>query len=340
MPFELYWGYKQMCTIQARGLTVNDCSIPMVQVQIVTYNSGRTLRKCIESVLNQVGVRSVIMVIDNNSSDNSLDIARSYEPKVTCISMPRNYGYGGAHNVGFKRAFETQVEYILTLNPDVELASNYILELIRSCRKDIRCGGVTGKLLRPQSHTEKPVLDSTGLQLERFYHVRDRGSGQPDEGQYNVPGVVWGICGAAALYRTDMLKDIELNGQVFDASFFIYKEDVDLCWRANRRGWYFLYQPTAVAEHLRGWRNDTASSQTNIVLSFSFVNQISLLISHAQGIRAVLVAITVEVVRWSLLFLRRPLAALMAIKLLKERWAKEWAKRRLLKIGDRSARWN
>jgi GT2 family glycosyltransferase len=81
-----------------------------------------------------------------------------------------------------------------------------------------------------------------------------RGHGEFDQGQYDNPGEVFGVDGAAPLYRRVMLEDIKMDGQYFDESFFAHKEDVDLAWRARLFGWGCWYQPQAVAYHQRSFR--------------------------------------------------------------------------------------
>jgi GT2 family glycosyltransferase len=79
----------------------------------------------------------------------------------------------------------------------------------------------------------------------------DRGSKQPDRGQYQTAEYVFGATGAAALYRREMIEDVALNGDFFDPDFFAYREDADVAWRAQLLGWKCLYTPQAVAYHVR-----------------------------------------------------------------------------------------
>jgi hypothetical protein len=96
------------------------------------------------------------------------------------------------------------------------------------------------------------VLDSTGHRLYRNRRAVDRGEREPDTGQYDDAREVFGVGGAAPLLRRAMLDDVRDGDEVFDADFFAYFEDIDLCWRARTRGWRFGYEPAAVARHHRG----------------------------------------------------------------------------------------
>ena len=79
----------------------------------------------------------------------------------------------------------------------------------------------------------------------------DRGADQPDTGQFDTAGEIFGPSGAAAMYRRNALDDVALNGQYFDEDFFAYREDADLAWRCRLFGWTSIYVPTAVAHHRR-----------------------------------------------------------------------------------------
>jgi GT2 family glycosyltransferase len=103
------------------------------------------------------------------------------------------------------------------------------------------------------------VLDSTGIVVTRTRRNVDRDEGRPDRGQRDEQEEVFGVSGAAALLRRAALLDVALEGEPLDASYWMYREDVDLCWRARLLGWRFLYVPAAVAWHARGFgRQDRA----------------------------------------------------------------------------------
>ncbi|WP_067625449.1 glycosyltransferase family 2 protein, partial [Alicyclobacillus acidiphilus] len=282
---------------------------PKVQVQIVTYNSADSIEACICSVLSQTLAIDSILVIDNNSKDETVLLVREF-PGVTVICCPVNLGYAGGHNIGFARAAGSGVDYVVTLNPDVRMERGY-LECLVDKMLSTNLGGITGKLVRPCG-----VLDSAGLEMQGLFHVRDRGSEQPDGPRYAVSEGVWGICGAAAMYRMAMLETIRLpNGMFLDESFFVYKEDVDLCWRARHRGWNFQYEPTAVATHRRTWSRH--SRMADRVVAHSYANQVALLLRHVDAFSLELfAAVAVELVRFFLLMIRRPKAGFQSLRLI------------------------
>lgn len=317
-----------------RMRTEGDMRWPRVQVQIVTYNSADCLKACIESVLLQEPDIYACLIIDNGSEDESEKLATSFGSPVQVLSLGKNVGYSGAHNIGFRRAIDQQADFVLTLNPDCVLEPGYIWDGVTACQEDLHCGGVSGRLLRPSSLDTGVIIDSAGLTMCRFFHVRDRGAGLQDANAFLKPEAVWGVCGAAAIYKVSMLVDLISKSQVLDESFFIYKEDVDLCWRARRRGWYFKYQPTALARHGRAWSRGSRMSAT--AMAHSFANQVTLLIRHAPGLSLGLtMAVLVELIRWCSLLARKPNVAIMAIQHIGEIWGFQWSERRRLSYEDR-----
>ncbi len=308
-----------------------------LQVQIVTYNSEDVIAACLEGLLQQTMLPNRVMIIDNASTDQTKKVMESYQTEFheknilfEIIYLPLNSGYAAAHNQGIKAAVVDQFDYISTLNPDVQLAPDYFMYTISDFRLNAEIGGVTGKLLRPHLHPSPTVIDSAGLRMELFYHVRDRGQDESDHGQYDVPGYVWGICGAAAVYRTKMLEALTYQGQFFDESYFLYKEDVDLCWRGNGVGWKFYYEPRTFAWHQRGWKKGQhISDQAQI---HSFANQIALLVKNVPRFTPMLVlSILVESIRWIGMVFRSPGTAIATLKKIHSTWAKGWAWRKVVR---------
>ena len=298
--------------------SLNPCAFGRVQVQIVTYNSQDYIDRCIQSVLRQTYPSVSLLIIDNASQDRTLSRLAAY-PSIKLHAFETNIGYAAAHNFGFAKAVEDDIAFVLTLNPDIELDPIY-LERTLTIMTDKAIGGVTGKLLRNRNKSETAVdclLDSTGLVMGLLYHARDRGSGQVDMSQYDRLTNVWGICGAAAVYRIAMLKDLApAGGQALEELFFVYKEDVDLCWQANRLGWRFAYESKALAYHERGWK-DGRTPVSWRAKEHSLANQVAILIRHGRIFSPILwISIIAECVRISALALQRPSSAQKTLHLI------------------------
>lgn len=224
---------------------------PSVAVTIVTYNSGRFIRRCLEFLAEQDYPRVEIIVVDNASRDDTPQILREYEQRVRIIRNAKNVGFAAAQNQAIAL---TNAEWILTLNPDVRVSSKFIGGLVAAGIADPTVGSVCGKLLAMSPDFEmyrEPLLDSTGLYFTANLRHLDRGSRVPDTGQYEQFEYVFGATGAAALYRRQMIDDISIFNEFFDSDFFSYREDADVAWRAQLLGWKCLYTPRAVAYHVR-----------------------------------------------------------------------------------------
>jgi GT2 family glycosyltransferase len=222
-----------------------------VSVTIVTYNSGRFIKRCLESILDQNYPFKEVIVIDNNSTDGTIDILEPFEDRCRIVYNEENIGFAAAQNqaIGLSSA-----EWILTLNPDVLLLQGFLEALIAAGSIDPKAGTVCGKLMTMTAtfdFPEEPVVDSTGIYFTPNLRHLDRGSLQVDNGSFRAYEYVFGATAAAALYRREMIDDIAVKGEFFDADFFAYREDADVAWRAQLMGWKCLYVPYAKGYHVR-----------------------------------------------------------------------------------------
>jgi GT2 family glycosyltransferase len=224
---------------------------PTVCAAIVTYNSARYIRRCLEAVLRQQGVPLEIVVVDNASTDGTVAALGAFGERVRVIGCSRNLGFAAAQNRAIRAS---KAEWVLTLNPDVLLRPGFIRTLVEAGQADPEAGAVCGKLLSIGPGFEpldEARIDSTGICFTPALRHFDRGWGEPDRGAYRYPEYVFGASAAAALYRRSMIDDVAIGGDFFDPDFFVYREDADVAWRAQLLGWRTLYTPAAVAFHVR-----------------------------------------------------------------------------------------
>jgi GT2 family glycosyltransferase len=222
-----------------------------VSITIVTYNSGRFIKRCLESVLDQNYPLKEIIVIDNNSSDGTIDILEPFEDRCRIIYNEENIGFAAAQNQAIAAS---NAEWVLTLNPDVLLLQGFIEALVNAGNLDPKVGTVCGKLLTMSStfdFPEEPLVDSTGIYFTPNLRHLDRGSLEVDNGHFREYEYVFGATAAAALYRRQMIDDICVSGEFFDSDFFVYREDADVAWRSQLLGWRCLYAPYAKGYHVR-----------------------------------------------------------------------------------------
>lgn len=223
----------------------------LVSITIVTYNSGRFIRRCLESVLAQKYPQMEIVVVDNASTDGTIDILDQFEESCRVFYNDTNIGFAAAQNQAIALS---EGEWILTLNPDVLLLPNFIQALVEAGNREPQIGTVCGKLLSMSASfdlPDSPLVDSTGIFFTPTMRHLDRGSLEVDNGHYLNYEYVFGATAAAALYRREMIDDISIDGEFFDHDFFVYREDADVAWRAQLLGWKCLYTPYARGYHVR-----------------------------------------------------------------------------------------
>lgn len=211
-----------------------------VSVVIPNWNGEDLLAESLQSIEKQT-YPCQIVVVDNGSTDKSVQIIKDKFPKVHLIELTENTGFAGGVNTGLKFSLAEGFDAVALFNNDAEAEPDWLENLVEELGKKEKTGIVTGKLMR---HDQKHI-DSTG----DFYTIwgipMPRGRNHLDAGQYDQAESVFGASGGASLYRSTMLKEIGL----FDERFFAYIEDVDISFRARLAGWDILYTPKAVAYH-------------------------------------------------------------------------------------------
>jgi len=233
----------------------------MISAVIVNYNRKDLLKRCLDSVRGQTFKDIETIVVDNASSDDSVEMVRTFHPEAKLIWNTRNLLFCKAHNQGID---EAGGNFILCLNNDVILDKDYLKEALFAIGLDTKIGMVSGKVLR----MDKKTIDSTGLFLARNRKAVERGYGKKDKGQYEKPGYVFGVSGACAFFRRNMLMDIKDENGYFDERFGMYYEDLDLCWRAQKKGWKAYYTPKAVSYHIRGGTAVTGKRRPGLNLPY------------------------------------------------------------------------
>lgn len=223
---------------------------PLVSVGLVTLNSESDIPACLHRLGDLRYPNLEVTVVDNGSSDRSVELVRQGWSAARLIENGRNEGFCRAHNAAIR---VSRGKYYLALNPDVQLLPGFLERLVLALENHPRHGAAMGKLLRP-SRDDPPILDTAGLMMNRSRHQYLRGHGEPDRGQYETAGEIFGADGAAPLYRREMLEDVKVQGQYFDEQFFAYMEDVDLAWRSRLLGWGSWFEPAAVAFHARTFK--------------------------------------------------------------------------------------
>lgn len=259
----------------------------MVSVIIVNWNGEKYIKKCIESLLNVKYENLEIIVIDNDSKDNSIKIIEeNFSDKVTLIRN-ENVGYAGGANKGIDLA---KGDYVLIANPDIVFTEEYICKLVDILEESPENAASTGKLLKYDFDKDEiiNVIDSTGIRLDHSRHGNDIGQNEEDKGQYDKDCRVFGVSGAAALFKKQALEKIKYKDEYFDNDFFAYKEDIDLSWRLNLYGYKCFYVHDAIAYHGRAMNSSkdilntikNRRNQSELLKGISFRNHYLMIIKN------------------------------------------------------------
>lgn len=219
---------------------------PLVSVILLNYNSADLIESCMASVLAQVDVALELIVVDNASDDDSMTLAEEAaagDKRVRFLFNKENLGFAGGMNAG---ATVAQGRYLMFLNSDVTLAEDHLSKIVAAFRGSTRrLGAVGGRIYRLVGGEKTEYLDTGPVFLGRgFRHKIGR--------HLNSPHLVFGPTGCCPTVSAKMLADVALaNGDYFDSDYFMYSEDTDLWFRAQLRGWQCLYEPQALAWHVR-----------------------------------------------------------------------------------------
>ena len=256
---------------------------PRVSALIVTYNSAEVIGACLDALFLQEYQPLEIIIVDNASTDATRQLLESYEPRCQVLANTTNVGFCAGQNQAMRAA---SGDWLLCLNPDVILQTDFVNQLLLASALDVRAGTMCGKLLRWNRGAERQksnILDSTGMYFRRNLRHLDRGAEEEDQGQYSHVEYVFGATGAAALYRRAMVEDVSIQGEFFDESFFAYREDADLAWRAQLMGWKCIYAPAAIAWHARRVTPERRESLPLEINWHSIKNRFLMRIKNASG---------------------------------------------------------
>ena len=239
-----------------------------VRIIIVTHNNEDVLPRCLRALNEQTYRKWKLTVIDNDSSDNSLDSAKQMVPEARRIHLDTNTGFAKANNMAFEQSEE---EYVFLLNPDCFLGPNYIQEMLRVMKENPCVGSCTGILYLDENFTH---VDTSGLVITPWHKIEERKEESSSE--------VWGVSGAALFFRREAV--LNADHDLFDPWFVSYKEDADLAYRLQNSGWVSWCTDQAKAIHLRGvGKNDARSTRSFHNRYWSYRNHLWILFKNVSA---------------------------------------------------------
>ncbi len=216
---------------------------PPVWIIIVNWNGREMTLDCIDSLRQAVYGKQHIVVVDNASTDGSVDAIRQRYPDVDILPLPDNRRFAGGTNAGMQYALDRGANLLLLLNNDTTVDPGYLDPMVERILADSTVGIVAPKILY---HRPPDLLWYAGGEISfRTGRMKHRGIREQDRGQHDTAGDTDYATGCCLLARSELVKAIGL----LDESYYMYTEDADWCMRARRAGYRVMYEPRAKVWH-------------------------------------------------------------------------------------------
>lgn len=241
---------------------------PFIEIVIPNWNGAPMLSHCLRSLHNQGYKDFSITVVDNGSTDNSLDMLAEEFPAVKVIEIDHNSGFSVAVNRGIENS---NGAWILLLNNDMEVAPDCLEKLAENVNRYVDCDFFAVKMM---SYQHRDTIDGAGDAVLRGGVGYRLGTMEKDSDRFKKNRKTFGACAGAALYKRSFFTTVGL----FDSDFFAYLEDVDLNFRAARLGLRCMFLSDAVVYHIGS--ATTGSKFNEMTIRLSTRNNINLLIKN------------------------------------------------------------
>lgn len=224
-------------------------NLPFISIAILNWNGKNHLETYLPSVLNTNYPKFEIVVIDNASTDDSVEFLQNTYPSIRLIKLEKNTGYAGGYFHGLK---QVDAEIICLLNSDVEVPSNWLDAIGKAFAENKQIGAIQPKILAHQRKDEFEYAGAAGGFIDSLGFPFCRGrifqEVEKDLGQYDEPSTLFWASGACIFVRNEAYQ---AAGEL-DADFFAHMEEIDLCWRIQNAGFQIKYVPESVVYHLGG----------------------------------------------------------------------------------------
>jgi len=227
-----------------------------LSIVIVNYNARDFLRKCIASILKNVSVSYEVIVIDNNSADNSSEMVKKEFPQIKLIANKNNFGFSKANNQGVKISEKSR--YILFLNPDTIMQQRTIEEMVNFMDKHKDAGASTCRVVMPNGKIDDASHRGFPTPWNAFSHFSGLEKLFPKNKLFAGYSLGWMdlnsthkidvLAGAFMLVRREAGEEIKW----WDEDYFFYGEDIDFCYMLKKKGWKIYYVPKVFITHFKG----------------------------------------------------------------------------------------
>jgi len=253
---------------------LKDFGRPLVQIAILNYNGEEYLESYLSSTLDSSEQDIEVVLIDNGSTDESIDYVTEWHPEVKIVPLSKNYGYAEGYNRGLELL---NAKYIALLNSDVLVDSAWLDPIIAYMSEHKDVVAMQPKILSLEHKDKFEYAGASGGYMDLLSYPFCRGrifdTVEDDSGQYNDIREVFWTSGAAMVVRTDIFK--ALGG--FDGDYFAHQEEIDFCWRAKRAGYKCMVHGGARVYHLGGGTLDYESPKKTFL---NFRNNLATIIKN------------------------------------------------------------
>lgn len=252
-----------------------------VAVAILNFNGLKYLKKFLAGIIQHLPSNAELVIIDNKSSDASLDWLRQEHPELTLICLEENHGFAKGYNKGL---FKLGHPYFLLLNSDIEVKEDFFSPLLSLMKSDEQIAAIQPKILsqeRPEYFEYagaagglKDFLGYTFCRGRIFDHC------EKDDAQYDQTAEIFWASGAAFLIKADLFK--KFKG--FDADYFAHMEEIDLCWRLKNASYKIMVEPKSRVFHVGGGTLNYGNPRKTFL---NFRNNLRTLIKNEKGAKLI-----------------------------------------------------
>lgn len=294
----------------------------VVTIVVLSWNQSLLTENCVRSLLavNQPGIQ--ILVVDNNSSDNTVQaLKNNFEGQITVIANKENLGFAGGNNVGIRHALDLNADHIMLLNNDTIVERNFLQPMLTTLQSDPRIGATTPKIYLMDDGKKGERIWAAGGQVNLWLgQSGSRGIGKIDTGQFDKMEEVGYASGCCILIKRETLEEVGLLNE----DYFAYYEDVDWSLRARQCGYRIIYVPDSTVWHRVGSssknrRQPSGEGRQNPFVHYlSARNHLWFIRTYTHGLQRLTALISYFLYR--ILFYSVVFILLRRIKKLKELW--------------------
>ncbi|HUM67669.1 MAG TPA: glycosyltransferase family 2 protein [Chloroflexota bacterium] len=215
---------------------------PLIVTVILNTNRRDDTLACLESLAQSDYPHLQTIVLDNHSTDGSVEAIQTAFPQVTIIPLTENLGSAGNNNVGIRTAVAQGADWVFVLNEDTILAPDCLTQMVAVGESDPQIG-ICGPMV--YHHDEPDVIQSAGGVFGRYWESIHLAQNEPDQGQFVQPHAVGWISGCGILVRRAAIEQVGM----IDERYFYYWEETEWCLRAGKSGWRVMHVPQAMMWH-------------------------------------------------------------------------------------------